>query len=99
MKTVADLKRAIKRGIKIKLIEATMNGAKQPHKALGLVRTVTKVQTNGFYCATDEQLAEGKKGSFCDMPKAMEFIGYGNTFSISDSFGFRKYEVLEAATV
>lgn len=96
MQTVADLKRAIHSGVKLKLVNAMMSGAKEPHKYIGVVRTVTKVQTNGFYCATDEQLAEGKKGSFCNMPKATQFKGQEDGFTITDDCGMRSYQIVEA---
>ena len=90
MNTLSDLKKRIQTGIKIKLIDAFP----KPHKYLGLVRTITKVQTNGFYMATDEQLAENKHGSWLDYPKAKGLEIGGNSFRIKDDFGVLDYELI-----
>ena len=63
METLADLKRKIKTGVKIILKDSnvrTLTPQNGRHKYLNIVRKVTKVQLNGFYMATDEQLQTGK---------------------------------------
>lgn len=65
MKSISDFKKRIVTGQKIKL----SNCDNPNHKYLGMVRTISKVQTNGFYMATDEQLSQGKNGSWLDFPK------------------------------
>lgn len=111
MKTLADLKRQIKPGVQIVLTDTdvlTLTPANGKHKFLNVPRTVTKVQTNGFYMATAEQLQAGKKGSFLDFPKAADvsftekgFIVYLYFQSASQPGQtvkeFLQYEIIEAA--
>lgn len=74
METLAELKRAIRPGVKITLTDTnvltrvTNNDGR--HKYMGITRTVTKAQTESFAMATDEQLAFGKAGSWQSYPKA-----------------------------
>lgn len=69
---LADLKRRLQLGVKVKLIEApTMPN----HKFLGVIREVTKVQTNAVKLGS----------SFLDFPKAANIIGTENTFTILEN--------------
>lgn len=91
--TLAALKRRIKPGVKIKLIDTeTMPG----HKYLNVLRTIVKAQSNSFSIATDEQLAAGKNGSWMEYPKAAGFVGGGNSFRfIHEGCGYFDYELFE----
>lgn len=73
MESLAQLKRTLKVGMKITLIETNVNGLNPVngvHKFLNVPRTITKVQSNSFAMATDAQLAQFKLGSWIDFPKA-----------------------------
>lgn len=73
MESLAQLKRTLKVGMKITLIETNINGLNPVngvHKFLNVPRTITEVQSNSFTMATDEQLAQFKLGSWIDFPKA-----------------------------
>lgn len=73
IESLAELKRTLKAGMKITLVETNVSGlnpVEGKHKYLNIPRTITKVQTNSFAMATDEQLAKGEIGSWMDFPKA-----------------------------
>lgn len=75
MESIADLKRALKKGQKITLVWSLI----PTHKFLNVLREVTKTQTNGVYFATVDQQAQDKWGSFLDFPKKdyVKFTGTG----------------------
>jgi hypothetical protein len=78
MKSLTDLKKKCVSGQKIKLVKSDI-----PYKFLNIERSIGKVQTNGFYMQTQEQIEQNKKGSWLDFPKAKDILFIDdNTFSI-----------------
>jgi hypothetical protein len=63
--TLADLRRKLKLGQGVKLVNA--QGVKPDNPRLNLVRYVIKVQGNGVYLNSDKTAT---KGSFLELPKA-----------------------------
>ena len=93
LKTVADLKRTIKPGMKLihtarqeRVADydgnTTLTDVAIPPKLTGK-RTVTKVDTTGFYMSKTPE--DGKHGSFLGFPKAKDFsVQDESTFTITD---------------
>jgi hypothetical protein len=85
IKSLAELKRKVKVGTKIKLVEAT-TAFGLPHKYLGSVRAVDKVQSNAIRF-------EG--GSYLYWPKASNMTFEENGFSIEEGNVNLTYEFVE----
>ena len=84
-KTLADLKRDINPGCSIELIEY-LDATTQdqiPEKLKG-IRYITKKDTTGFYLNPTPE--DGKRGSFCNFPKAGNLSYIGDTFVISEHY-------------
>lgn len=84
-KSLAQLKRDIKVGTKIELIEIReawgKNEVLEPvpiKERIAGIGEVVKVQTNGFYV----QRPNAARPSFCDYPKAKHVTYEGDTFTI-----------------
>lgn len=73
MKTLADLKRAIKPGTKLEIVDHWMPGR------AGHIRIVTKTQGNGYYFNTTEH---GDKRLWGDYPTSAKRV----TFPAPDTF-------------
>jgi hypothetical protein len=76
MKTLADLKRTIKVGTRLRCIENTLRP-----ELNDTLRTVVKVQGNAFVWHQDGQMDQ--RGSWTNFPKAGDCKFDGNTFQLS----------------
>ena len=91
-KTLAELKRDLKLGIKIKMIKREVNGSESG--TIAGVREVTKVQSNGIAFKT--LLHDGIiKNSWLYFPKASEVEYIGNTFTFDDGYFKLTYEIIK----
>lgn len=70
MKTVADLKRKVVKGCKLRLDRYQVRGVDTGHKYLNVTRVVTVSNTVGFASAP---LQPDANNSYCDWPKRGEF--------------------------
>lgn len=87
MKTLAQLKRDLKVGAKIKCI-FNLHG-----KNLNVTRTITRVQTNGIYIETND----GPKvfESWLPFPKKASYVNYeNNTFEFYDNYSGKNFKCL-----
>lgn len=71
MKTVADLKRALVVGSKLKLLERSRDGVADQSVDPRQVKTVVRVQGNSF-CTALRADARSNEWIWCDWPKASE---------------------------
>lgn len=90
IKTLAALKRIIQPGVRLRCIENTYRPDLN-----GKDRTVTRVQTNGFYWRPDEW---AKRDSWTPYPKANLFTFEGDTFKFSLGTATNDFVRLEILT-
>ena len=76
MKTLTEVKRAIQVGTRLRCV----SNSKRP-ELNGLMRTVTKAQTNGFFWTQDGEEAKGR--FWTPYPKAADAIVEDNTFALT----------------
>ena len=106
--TLSQLKRDLKVGDKVLMIKMIHSvGGKLEDVAicekLEGVRTVTLVNTTGWYFANEGHLYYGKRGSWCGYPKAkdLQYFKDKNIFEITDKendgkiWGVRTYKIIK----
>lgn len=87
MKTLAQLKRDLKVGTKLKTI-FNLHG-----KYLGSIRTISKVQTNGIYLETND--GTRTFNSWLPFPKKTSYMNYeNNTFEFYDNYSGEIFKCL-----
>ena len=84
MKTLADIKRAIKTGGKITLTNASVE---KMQKYIGIESTITKTQTNGFYVDRDG------RNSWIEYGKANQYTVTADGFRYDFNGGFLEYKI------
>lgn len=96
MKTLAQLKRDLNIGDKVKVLEVWERRKGEnvkidlPEK-MQEVREVSYKDTTGWYFKRKDDTS---RGSFCDYPKASELVYTDDTFSIDDKYGTRIYKII-----
>ena len=104
---LAQLKRDLRVGDKVQMIKMihTIDGIPTEvairDKVAG-IRTITLINTTGWYFANDEQMKAGNLGSWCEYPKSkdLHYFKEHNVFEIFDKekngiiWGVRTYKII-----